>query len=83
MFSYKKITNSGPETKRLGELLRNYRISNRPSRSMDELEEMLLAGVIYNELEVEDIILAREVQKERVKEIAQNLQSSIFDMCSK
>lgn len=46
----------------------------------DELDQMLLAGVAYNELEYSEIITARELQREKVQEVEDKLLETIYDL---
>lgn len=44
---------------------------------------MLLSGVAFNELELLEIILARDLQREKVQEVEKQLLETIYDLTSK
>ncbi|KJH42715.1 Bromodomain protein [Dictyocaulus viviparus] len=46
----------------------------------DEFDQMLLAGVSFNELEYNEIITARELQREKVQEVEDKLLETIYDL---
>ncbi|RCN30019.1 hypothetical protein ANCCAN_24220 [Ancylostoma caninum] len=68
------------ETLKLKHHLKAVHDSRRFDR--DELEQMLLSGVAFNELELSEIILARDLQREKVQEVERQLLETIFDLTS-
>ncbi|EYC45319.1 hypothetical protein Y032_0432g1357 [Ancylostoma ceylanicum] len=66
------------ETLKLKHHLKAVHDSRRFDR--DELEQMLLSGVAFNELELSEIILARDLQREKVQEVERQLLETIFDL---
>ncbi|CAI4232066.1 unnamed protein product [Auanema sp. JU1783] len=71
---------SGAETTRLKSHLKALRDSRRSDK--DEFDQIVLAGVEYAELNLQDILTAREYQKEKVKEAEDKLLTAIFDLSS-
>ncbi|KAK5967106.1 Bromodomain adjacent to zinc finger domain protein 1A [Trichostrongylus colubriformis] len=48
----------------------------------DEMEQMLLAGVAYSELDYNEVITARDLQREKVQEVEMKLLESIYNLTS-
>ncbi|WKX97823.1 hypothetical protein Q1695_013476 [Nippostrongylus brasiliensis] len=66
------------DTLKMKPLLKAVQDSRRCDR--EELEQMLLNGVVYSELEYQEIITARDLQREKVLDIEQKLLESIYNL---
>ncbi|KAK6026823.1 PHD-finger [Ostertagia ostertagi] len=66
------------DTLKLKQHLKAIQDSRRFDR--DEMEQMLLAGVAYSELDYNEIILARDLQREKVQEVEMKLLESIYNL---
>ncbi|KAK6738536.1 hypothetical protein RB195_020564 [Necator americanus] len=68
------------ETTKLKHHLKAVHDSRRLDR--EELEQILLSGVAFHELELSEIIVARDLQREKVQEVEKKLLETIFDLTS-
>ncbi|KAK6058074.1 PHD-finger [Cooperia oncophora] len=66
------------DTLKLKQHLKAVQESRRLDR--DEMEQMLLAGVAYNELDYGEIITARDLQREKVQVVEMKLLESIYNL---
>lgn len=66
------------DTIKLKQHLKAVQESRRCDR--DEMEQMLLNGVAFNELEYSEVITARDLQREKVQEVEQKLLESIYNL---
>uniref|UniRef100_A0A7I4Y4F8 Bromodomain adjacent to zinc finger domain protein 1A n=1 Tax=Haemonchus contortus TaxID=6289 RepID=A0A7I4Y4F8_HAECO len=66
------------DTLKLKQHLKAVQDSRRFDR--DEMEQMLLAGVTFSELDYSEIIMARDLQREKVQEVEMKLLESIYNL---